>query len=87
MITSIINNCIIIFLCRIRYPSNKSTTAEVIIHSATPVGVAVDTDNDVLYWADLSLHTISRSNLDGSNTVLIVSTNRPVDIELDIANG
>ncbi|XP_071177764.1 low-density lipoprotein receptor-related protein 6-like [Mytilus edulis] len=74
-------------ISRIRYPSNKSTTAEVIIHSQTPAGVAVDTDNDVLYWADRNLHTISRSNLDGSNTVLLVSTNRPEDIELDIANG
>ena len=54
-----------------------------------PRGLAVDFENEFLYWADNGTNLIQRSNLDGSNIVTLVDTglNFPADIELDVAAG
>ncbi|CAG2209489.1 LRP4 [Mytilus edulis] len=73
-------------ISRITYPTFNDTTAEVIINTQTPAGLAVDTVNDFLYWVHHN-QIISRSNLDGSNTTNLLVANKPIDIELDITNG
>lgn len=78
----------IVFIYRINYPSIDKTPAEDIILGKNPIGIAVDSIHDHLYWADNGLQGIFRSNIDGSNTTIILNnTGSLADIELDIING
>ncbi|MBK9452431.1 MAG: HYR domain-containing protein [Bacteroidetes bacterium] len=56
-----------------------------------PFGIAVDHLAGKIYWADPNANTISRCNLDGSGTQIIVSGATDADysriIKLDLTNG
>ncbi|CAC5419980.1 unnamed protein product [Mytilus coruscus] len=70
---------------------NESSNIEVIIQQQTnsrPIGIAVDSQNGHLYWADLDGGLIRRSDLDGSNVVDILneSLEKPTVITIDISN-
>ncbi|VDI38277.1 Hypothetical predicted protein [Mytilus galloprovincialis] len=78
-------------LGKVRYPptSNETTLEDIVLDNInTPIGIAVDSVNDHIYWTDTGLQRIMRSNLDGSNTTLILGTGleNPRAIELDTAN-
>lgn len=69
-----------------QYPTEDKSTPEVIISVFYPTGVAVDPTHDHLYWGAL-YNQIYRSNLDGTETIMIVNNvHLPVDIDLDINN-
>ena len=61
------------FVLRRRCASgNESSVKEVIIQkqsNSKPIGIAVDSLNGHLYWAELNGGPIRRSDLDGSNVV------------------
>ena len=38
--------------------------------------IAIDRDNQLLYWADYNLNTIERSSVDGSNRVVLTTSVR-----------
>ncbi|XP_052064004.1 low-density lipoprotein receptor-related protein 6-like isoform X2 [Mytilus californianus] len=75
-------------ISRTRYPPTSSERiVEVIVSDSKgiPDSIAVDSDNDHIYWTDRGLDRIMRSNLDGSNKILILDTGlkMPRAIELD----
>jgi len=54
-----------------------------------PEGIALDTVNGKMYWADQGPSKISRANLDGTDVEILVTsgTTHPHDIGLDFAGG
>ncbi|KAA3606483.1 MAG: T9SS C-terminal target domain-containing protein [Calditrichaeota bacterium] len=51
-------------------------------------GIALDLENDKIYFTNSALDKIQKSNLDGSNVEDVVDTNAgPVEIELDLVNS
>lgn len=78
---------ILVWLFRITYPSRTETSAKDIIRGISgPLGIAVDSLHDHLYWT--SRDVIYRSNLNGSEITLIMKYNNWLrDLDLDIANG
>lgn len=49
-----------------------------------PYAITIDFDEQVLYWADLSLKRVECSNVDGSNRNVVISSGleRPFDLTL-----
>ena len=49
-----------------------------------PYAIAIDFDEQILYWADIHHHRIERSNVDGSDRSVVVSSgiDQPFDITL-----
>lgn len=71
-----------------------SLKSEVLTESPNARGIALDTDNGKMYWADLRNDgAIYRANMDGSETEELIAgesngvTNGILDIDLDEANG
>ncbi|SMO91272.1 T9SS type A sorting domain-containing protein [Gracilimonas mengyeensis] len=67
-------------------------TSEMLVDAGGSVrGIALDTENGKIYWADLqNSGAIERANLDGTEIETLVSgetTEGTLDIALDIANG
>ncbi|CAC5419981.1 LRP5_6 [Mytilus coruscus] len=67
---------------------NENSVIEIIIRNSKPMGIAVDSLNDHLYWADQDGAAIKRSNLNGSNIEVILdkSLQTPVAITVDTSN-
>lgn len=74
------------FFSRFRYPSQKITLHHTVNTSYAPVGIAVDSANDHIYWVNDAGDTISRCNLDGTNVILFYCVKGTVEIQLDLKN-
>lgn len=60
-------------------------TIQTVVHTGPyPVGVAVDSANDHLYWIDHIINTLSRCNLDGTNITVLPTLIKPWVIRLDV---
>lgn len=71
---------------RFAYPSKNITLQTVVQPVDDPLGIAIDSTNDHIYWTTLS-GTLSKCNLDGTNiTTIVYSLNFPWEIRLDITN-
>ncbi|CAC5417302.1 LRP5_6 [Mytilus coruscus] len=80
-------------LSRIRYPPNGNTASPEIIIQAVddhrPIGVAVDSINNYIYWADDYADSITKADLCGFNQRVILqdsSINKILGIALDTEN-
>ena len=54
-----------------------------------PSGIALDVENDTMYWADWGTRKIQRANLDGSNVrdVITARLTTPTGVAVDTENG
>ncbi|CAD6208044.1 GSCOCG00010318001-RA-CDS [Cotesia congregata] len=54
-------------------------------HVQSAVALAWDSDNDMVYWTDVELDTISRAHLNGTNQTVVISHNleSPAGLALD----
>lgn len=53
--------------------------SRMILHStglSSTYAITIDYENQILYWADYTLNRIERSNVDGSNRVILTTTVR-----------
>lgn len=53
--------------------------SRIILHStglSSTYAITIDYENQILYWADYTLNRIERSNVDGSNRVILTTTVR-----------
>ena len=59
-----------------------------VFHTA-PQGLAIDINNDCMYWTDSGLDIIESANLDGSNRRVIVETghDKPRGIAVSATHG
>lgn len=75
----------------LRARRSGSAVETVISGYDNPAGLAIDPAGNALYWTDSNTDTIYRSDLDGSNTEVLVSASpavdAPVEIQLDLQNG
>ncbi|MBC2600758.1 Calx-beta domain-containing protein [Puniceicoccus vermicola] len=62
---------------------------EVVTYASDPVGIAVDSLNNKIYWTDRGFNTINRANFDGSDIETLISSNEfdSTAIALDTAAG
>ncbi len=72
----------------VRADSDGANPVDIVANGGNPFGLAVDSTNGNLYWADFNGGTVTRTGLDGSNpTTLASSINSPSGIALDVPNG
>ncbi|XP_052065895.1 low-density lipoprotein receptor-related protein 1B-like [Mytilus californianus] len=79
-------------IVRFPYPSPSRTLEHVVNTSANPVGVAVDSSNDHVYWVTPYYYSdsnkVSRCKSDGTNVVVFTSLNQyTFMIRLDLTNS
>ncbi|XP_052067597.1 low-density lipoprotein receptor-related protein 5-like isoform X2 [Mytilus californianus] len=72
----------------VRFPySSKNITLQTVIQSLSyPIGIAVDSTNDHLYWVDYNTHRLSRCSLNGSNRTVLSTLYHPIVIRVDVKN-
>ncbi|CAC5383055.1 LRP5_6 [Mytilus coruscus] len=74
-------------ILRFKYPSQSITLQHVVNTSNIPVGVAVDSANDHVYWVSNGLTILSRCNLDGTNVVVVFTGSSSTHmVRLDLTN-
>ncbi|CAC5377278.1 unnamed protein product [Mytilus coruscus] len=73
-------------LYRFPYPSKNRTLQTVAQTDLYPVGIAVDSANDHIYWVDIYMYKLSRCNLDGTNMTVLSNLSYPWVIRLDVTN-
>lgn len=77
------------FFSRFPYPSENIALQYVVSTTSGPVGVAVDSANDHVYWVEDGGNTLSRCKSDGTNVTVVVVSNslsRTFMIRLDVTN-
>ena len=52
-----------------------------------PVGLAIDQNNNMMYWTDISQSQVRRANLDGTGAVPVLGLSQPYGITLDVPNN
>ncbi|XP_076116825.1 low-density lipoprotein receptor-related protein 6-like [Mytilus galloprovincialis] len=73
-------------IVRFTYPSKNRTLQTVIQSLSYPLGIAVDSTNDHIYWVSQGSNRLARCNLDGSNVTVFSSLSNPFVIRLDLKN-
>ncbi|XP_071122401.1 low-density lipoprotein receptor-related protein 5-like [Mytilus edulis] len=73
-------------IVRFAYPSKTITLQTVVQTDPYPTGIAVDTTNNHIYWANYIAQKLSRCNIDGSNVTVLSTLNHPFLIRLDFTN-
>ena len=72
---------------RKKFPLDGSNDEVIMADNSRPVGIAIDVENDHLYWSDYNNMKLLRSDLDGSNrTEILTDLFYPVVIALDTVN-
>ena len=72
---------------RKKFPLDGSDDEVIMADNSRPVGIAIDMENDHLYWADYMIGIVFRSDLDGSNrTEILTGVRYPYAIALDTVN-
>ncbi|XP_052065784.1 uncharacterized protein LOC127705498 [Mytilus californianus] len=74
-------------IVRFAYPSKNRTLQTVVQTDPYPLGIAVDSTNEHIYWvAPAYTNALSRCNLDGSNLTLLTTLSVPYVVRLDVIN-
>ena len=73
---------------RKKFPLDGSDDEVIMADNSRPAGIAIDMENDHLYWLDFNMTgKLFRSDLDGSNrTEILTDLFYPVAIALDTVN-
>ncbi|CAC5416400.1 unnamed protein product [Mytilus coruscus] len=74
-------------IIRLRYPSEHTLTFEAIVNTQSPATVAMDQQNEHLYWTEYTdPGRIRRSNFDGTFTKTILPESYPWALTIDLEN-
>lgn len=77
-----------LFICsRFSYPSQHAYSSEIVTAANKPIGVAVDSFYNHIYWTEKYTGRLKRCNLDGSDKSIILETDPLFSLLLDSRNG